>query len=230
MMATATRNGVRLMQTSRGSRFLPAAFLIAAAIALGAALAGPDTAPPPKTQAADPPPGTLLVASEAMGDPRFSHAVILVLSHNAEGAFGIVINRPLEEKPIADILAAAAGSKDDKADPDIKDTIRVFAGGPVEPELGFVVHTPDYTGERTLTVPNIVAMTPTTDVLRDIGHHKGPAKYFFALGYAGWGPGQLDDEVRHHDWFSTPGDPKLIFDDDRGELWKRALERRTQDL
>ncbi|HEY1795536.1 MAG TPA: YqgE/AlgH family protein [Stellaceae bacterium] len=218
------------MQKSWGSRFAPGTFLLVAGIALCAALPGPGAAPPPKPQAADPPPGDLLIAADTMGDPRFSHAVILILSHDADGALGIVINRPLEEKPIADILAAAASSKDREPDPDINGTIRVFAGGPVQPERGFVVHTTDYKGERTLTVPNIVAMTPTTGVLRDIGHHKGPAKYFFALGYAGWGPGQLDDEIKHHDWFSTPGDPKLIFDDDRDDLWKHALARRTQDL
>jgi putative transcriptional regulator len=218
------------MQKSWFWRFAPAAFLLAAGIALGAAQPDSDTAPPAKTQAADPPPGTLLIAAETMGDPRFSHAVILILSHDADGAFGIVINRPLEEEPIADILAAAGDAKASQDDAAIKGSIRVFAGGPVQPELGFVVHTPDYKGEGTLTVPNIVAMTPTTDVLRDIGRQKGPAKYFFALGYAGWGAGQLEDEIQHHDWFSTPGDPKLIFDDDRGELWKRALERRTQEL
>jgi putative transcriptional regulator len=218
------------MPKSCGWRFATAAFVLAAGLALGAALPGSDDAPPAKTQAADPPPGTLLIAAETMGDARFSHAVILILSHDTNGAFGIVINRPLAEKPIADILAAAEDGKGGKADTGIKGTIRVFAGGPVQPELGFVVHTPDYKGEGTLTVPNIVAMTPTTDVLRDIGHQKGPAKYFFALGYAGWGAGQLEDEIQHHDWFSTPGDPELIFDDDRGELWKRALERRTQEL
>lgn len=220
----------RAMQKSPGWRLIPAVFLIAAPIALGAALPDPNAAAPPQTAAPGPPPGDLLVASDNMGDPRFSHAVILVLANNAEGAFGIVINRPIEEKPIADILAAANGGKDDKADAGVTGKIRVFAGGPVQPELGFVVHTPDYKDDSTITVPNIVAMTPTTDVLRDIGRRKGPAKYFFALGYAGWGPGQLDDEIKHHDWYSTPGDPKLIFDDDRGDLWKRALDRRTQDL
>ena len=219
------------MQKSRAWRFWPAALLLAAAIVLGAALPGEATPPPMKMPTtADPPPGTLLIAGETMGDPRFNHAVILILVHDAGGAFGVVINRPIEEKPIADILAAADDGKGDNKDAGITGTIRVFAGGPVQPELGFVIHTPDYKGEGTITVPDIVAMTPTTDVLRDIGRQKGPAKYFFALGYAGWGAGQLEDEIQHHDWFSTPGDPKLIFDDDRGDLWKHALERRTQDL
>jgi putative transcriptional regulator len=218
------------MQKSRFWRFAPAAFLLVAGATFGAAAPSSGESPPTAAKAADPPPGDLLIASETMGDPRFSHAVILLLTHDAKGAFGIVINRPLEEKPIADILAAAGDSTGNKADPDIKGKIRIFAGGPVQPELGFVVHTPHYKVEGTITVPNIAAMTPTTDVLRDIGHRKGPDKYFFALGYAGWGPGQLDAEIQRHDWFSTPGDPKLIFDDDRGDLWKHALERRTQDL
>ncbi len=218
------------MQKSRLWRFAPVAFLLVAGVALGAAAPSAGDSPPAVATAAGPRPGDLLIASETMGDPRFSHAVILLLTHDAKGAFGIVINRPIAEKPVADILAAAADGQGKTADPDIEGKIRIFAGGPVQPELGFVVHTPDYKGEGTITVPNIVAITPTTDVLRDIGHGKGPAKYFFALGYAGWGPGQLDAEIQHHDWFSTPGDPKLIFDDDRAALWKEALARRTQDL
>ena len=212
-------------------RLIPAALLL---LGLGAALPGPGDKldeSAPSAEPADPPAGTLLIASAEIGDPRFHHAVILILKHDANGAFGVVINRPLEEKPIADLLAAVKDAKPgNRDDSGVEGTIRVFAGGPVQRGLGIVVHTPDYKRDATLTVPNLVAMTPTTEALRDIGRHKGPAKYFFALGYAGWGPGQLDAEIQHHDWFSTPGDEKLIFDDDRDGLWKEALERRTRDL
>ncbi len=73
-------------------------------------------------------------------------------------------------------------------------------------------------------------MTATKDILRDIGRHQGPEKYLFALGYAGWGAGQLEGEIARHDWFTTPGEPDLVFDEQRGQLWERALARRTREL
>jgi len=220
------------MRATRALRVIPAAFLLLAAIVLGAALPGPGQKPE-DAEPADPPAGQLLIASAQLQDPRFYHSVILILQHSAAGAFGIVINRPLEEKSIASLLEAAKDAKPGQGNGDnagVEGTIRVFAGGPVQRSLGFVVHTPDYRRDATITVPSIVAMTPTTEALRDIGHHQGPAKYFFALGYAGWGPGQLEAEIARHDWFSTPGDEALIFDEDRGELWEHALARRTREL
>jgi putative transcriptional regulator len=207
------------------------AFLLAA-VATGAADAPPTDADP-SLQAGQLLAGQLLIASAGIQDPRFSHTVILLLRHDAKGAFGIVINRPLGEQPIADILAAtvqdrtSGTSKDDKS---IEGTIRVFAGGPVQRERGFVVHSPDYRRDGTLTIDHIVAMTADPQVLRDIGHHRGPRQSFFALGYAGWGAGQLDAEMTRRDWFTTSADAQLIFDDDRDQLWERALARRTRDL
>jgi putative transcriptional regulator len=204
------------------------AFLLAA-IAAGAADA------PPTDDGPSPPAGQLLIASAGIQDPRFSHTVILLLRHDAKGAFGIVINRPLGEKRVADILAATVqdGTSDPQTPKDgkpIEGTIRVFAGGPVRRERGFVVHSPDYRRDGTLTIDHVVAMTADTQVLRDIGHHRGPKQSFFALGYAGWGAGQLDAEMARRDWFTTSADAQLIFDDDRDQLWERALARRTRDL
>lgn len=221
------------MRATRLSRLIPAAFLLVAGIWLGAA--APVAGDKPATATADPPAGDLLIASATIQDPRFSHTVILLLRHNGEGAFGLVINRPLAEKSIASLLADAEGTGKEGAGKPGKDgavagTIEVFAGGPVQPELGFVVHTPDYRRAATLTLDHIVAMTATTEVLRDIGHHHGPKKYFFALGYAGWGPGQLEAEMARHDWFTTPADENLIFDVDRGDLWQQTLDRRTRQL
>lgn len=226
------------MRATRLSRLIPAAFLLVAGIWLGAA--APVAGDKPATATADPPAGDLLIASATIQDPRFSHTVILLLRHNGEGAFGLVINRPLAEKSIASLLADAEGTgkegtgKEGAGKPGkdgaVAGTIQVFAGGPVQPELGFVVHTPDYRRAATLTLDHIVAMTATTEVLRDIGHHHGPKKYFFALGYAGWGPGQLEAEMARHDWFTTPADENLIFDVDRGDLWQQALDRRTRQL
>lgn len=169
--------------------------------------------------------GQLLIAAPTMGDPRFSHAVILMVRHDEEGAFGIVINRPIGERPIATLLEAIGDS-----DPDVEGTVQVFAGGPVQPELGFVIHSAEYRRTETLDIDARVAMTASRQVLRDIGHNRGPEKSLFALGYAGWGPGQLEGELARHNWFTTPEEPRLIFDDDRERLWDEAMARRIRDL
>jgi putative transcriptional regulator len=164
-----------------------------------------------------------------MQDPRFHHSVILLLRHDASGAFGVAINRPLGERPIAALLADS-GSGGDTGDRGIEGTIRVFLGGPVEPQYGFVIHGGDYRRPETLRLENGIAMTATKEVLRDIGHHQGPEKYLFALGYSGWGAGQLEGEIARHDWFTAPADPDLVFDEERGAVWERALARRTREL
>ena len=169
--------------------------------------------------------GQLLIASPNIGDPRFAHTVILMVKHDKEGALGIVINRPVGDKSIASLLEAPGEDVSD-----IEGTLRVFAGGPVQPELGFVVHSAEYRRDDTIDVDGRVAMTASRQILRDIGHHRGPEKTLFALGYAGWGPGQLDAELARHDWFTAPEEPKLIFDDDRANLWDDAMARRTREL
>ena len=148
-----------------------------------------------------------------------------MVRHDKDGAFGIVINRPVGERSIASLLEATGDN-----DPDVEGSVRVFAGGPVQPELGFVVHSAEYRRAETLDVDGRVAMTASRQVLRDIGHNRGPEKSLFALGYAGWGPGQLEGELARHDWFTAPEEPKLIFDDDRDNLWDDAMARRTRDL
>jgi putative transcriptional regulator len=199
-------------------RLLPAAPLLAVLL-LGAPTAADD---PPATESLA---GQLLIASPNIGDPRFAHAVILMVKHDKEGAFGIIINRPFAEKSIASLLE---GPGEDVSG--IEGTLRVFAGGPVQPELGFVVHSAEYRRDDTIEVDEHVAMTASRQILRDIGHHRGPVKTLFALGYAGWGPGQLENELARHDWFTAPEEPKLIFDDDRAGLWEDAMARRTREL
>jgi putative transcriptional regulator len=169
--------------------------------------------------------GQLLIAAPTMGDPRFSHSVILMIRHDKDGALGIVINRPVGERSIALLLEATGDS-----DPDVEGSVRVFAGGPVQPEVGFLIHTAEYHRTETLDIDSHVAMTASRQALRDIGHNHGPEKSLFALGYAGWGPGQLEDEMARQDWFTTPENPKLVFDDDRENLWDDAMARRTREL
>lgn len=190
---------------------------IAALIVLGAA--------PPDHADTNSLAGQLLIAAPTIGDPRFTHTVILMIRHDQEGAFGIVINRLVGERPIAELLEATG---DD--DPSVSGSVRVFAGGPVQPELGFVVHSAEYRHAGTVDVDGHVAMTASREILRDIGHHQGPEKSLFVFGYTGWGPGQLEGEMARHDWFTTPEEPKLVFDEDRANLWEEAMARRTREL
>ena len=171
--------------------------------------------------------GQLLIATPQMGDPRFAHTVILMVRHEAAGALGIVLNRPVAARSLADLLAAIGRPVDGVAG-----TIRVFVGGPVEPGAGFIVHSGEYQGggRDRMDVDGRLAVSLDPDVLADIGHGKGPAKALFALGYAGWGPGQLEGEMARRDWFTAPASPRLVFDEDREKLWDVAMSLRTRDL
>jgi putative transcriptional regulator len=169
--------------------------------------------------------GQLLIAAPTIGDPRFAHTVILIIRHDKNGAFGVVINRPVGERSISSLLEATGDS-----DPDAMGSVQVFAGGPVQPGLGFVVHSAEYHREETIDVDSRVAMTASRQIVRDIGHNQGPKKSLFAFGYAGWAPAQLEGEIARHDWFTTPEEPKLIFDDERDNLWEDAMAHRTREL
>ena len=169
--------------------------------------------------------GQLLIASPEIGDPRFDHAVILMVRHDKEGAFGIIVNRPIEDRSLADLLREMG-----EHDTGIDGSIRVFAGGPVEPGIGFVVHSADYHRAETLDIDGRVAMTSSREILHDIGRHKGPLKFLVAFGYAGWGPGQLENELAQHGWFTSPEDSQLTFDDNRARVWETAMARRARDL
>jgi putative transcriptional regulator len=193
-----------------------------AATLLAAVLLGPTAADPPEIASLT---GQLLIASPNIGDPRFAHTVILIVKHDKDGALGITINRPRGERSIASLLEAQGEDVSG-----IEGTLRIFAGGPVQPELGFVVHSTEYRRDETIEVDEHVAMTASRQILRDIGHNRGPEKTLFALGYAGWGPGQLEGELARHDWFTAPEEPKLIFDDDRANLWEDAMAHRTREL
>ena len=200
------------------------AALLTAAAMIGVVAAMADDAPP----VVDPPAGQLLIASAEMQDPRFQRTVILLLKHDSSGAFGIVINRPLGKRPLAAFLSEMDGKDAQKGT--IEGSIPVFLGGPVQPQLGFVVHSGEYRHPETLVVGDELAMTANREVLRDIGRHQGPAKYLFALGYAGWGAGQLEDEIARRGWFTAPAAPDLVFDAERDTVWEKALARRAREL
>jgi putative transcriptional regulator len=194
--------------------------LIVVPAALFAAPSDPTGAPPVPSLK-----GQLLIATPAMRDPRFDHAVILMVWHDRDGALGIVINRPVGEKPLVDILAAF-GKKDVTA----SGNVPVFLGGPVQLEAGFVIHGTDYRRPETLAIDTRLAATSAGEVLEDIARNQGPAKSLIAFGYAGWAPGQLENELSRNAWYTAPADPGIVFDDDREKVWEHAVARRTQDL
>jgi putative transcriptional regulator len=169
--------------------------------------------------------GQLLIATPSISDPRFHQAVILMVRHDQKGALGIVINRPLADRSLGSLLGASGDEG-----PAVTGSVRTFAGGPVQPEIGFVVHSSDYRRADTIDIDGRVAMTSSREILRDIGNKQGPAKSLIAFGYAGWGPGQLEGELAQRFWFTTPMDTTLVFDRERDKVWDDAMKRRTQDL
>jgi putative transcriptional regulator len=169
--------------------------------------------------------GQLLIATPAIADPRFHQAVILMVRHDQKGALGIVINRPLADRSLGSLLGASGD-----AGTAVTGSVRIFAGGPVQPETGFVLHSSDYRRADTIDIDGGVAMTSSREILRDMGNKQGPAKSLIAFGYAGWGPGQLEGELAQRFWFTTPIDATLVFDRERDKVWDDAMKRRTQDL
>jgi putative transcriptional regulator len=169
--------------------------------------------------------GQFLVATPSMEDPRFARTVILMARHNKDGAFGLIINRPAAERPLSQLLEALG----EKGSP-VSGTVRLFAGGPVQPELGFVMHSPDYMGPQTLEVDGHVSVTMSLDILRDIGAGKGPQKSLITFGYAGWAPGQLENEMTENGWLNCEADSELIFGTDIDKKYERAMRKLGIDL
>jgi putative transcriptional regulator len=203
------------------------ALLALAALMLPVLLTG--AVAPTATEPAAPPAGgsltgQLLIASPDMRDPRFDHAVIVVVRHDRDGALGLVINMPVGERPLAEILAeiGETGAGDVK--------VPVFVGGPVQTEVALVLHSAEYRGSGTLAIDGRLAVTGDRQILRDMAAKTGPQKSLLCLGYAGWAPGQLDAEMEHNVWFTAPEDPALVFDAARDKVWDLAMARRTRDL
>src|SRR5581483_10143823 len=162
--------------------------------------------------------GQLLIAMPTMRDPRFARTVIYMCAHTAEGAMGIVVNRLIGTLSFNDLLKQlgldAAEANDGR---------KVHFGGPVETSRGFVLHSADKLEEGSLLVDDEVALTSTTDILRSIVAGEGPRRSLLALGYAGWGPGQLDAELQANSWLNVAADEAIVFGDDFKDKWQRAL-------
>jgi putative transcriptional regulator len=166
--------------------------------------------------------GQMLIAMPGIGDPRFERALLLVCAHDPTHAMGLAVNRPVEGMSLADLLKRL----------EVKSTAHVphhdvLIGGPVERERGFVLHTNDYSaGETSLPVGETLTITATREVLEAIADPlKAPRRALLALGYAGWGAGQLEHEIRDNVWLTCPADEDLIFDDDHLTKWSRALAK-----
>ncbi len=165
--------------------------------------------------------GQLLVAMPGMPDARFAKSVIYMCAHNADGSMGLVVNRVLESLTFPELLEQLNIDTSMLACPDV----HVHFGGPVETGRGFVLHTNDYTMDGTLDVDGGISLTATIDILRAIASGSGPARRLLALGYAGWGPGQLDSEIRANGWLTVSADPELVFETDLHTKWERAMAK-----
>ena len=164
--------------------------------------------------------GQLLIAMPGMRDERFAKSVIYMCAHSEEGAMGLVLNQRLDSLTFAELISQL--ELDEKH---LSRDVPVHFGGPVESGRGFVLHTSDYQQDATLEVVNGVALTATVEILKAIAQGKGPQKSLLALGYAGWGPGQLDMEIRANGWLQVPSDSEIIFDIEPNTKWARAIQR-----
>lgn len=163
--------------------------------------------------------GKLLIAMPGMGDPRFAHAVVFICAHSDEGAMGLIVNKPTTDLRLSDLLEQLQIDSGDGA----RD-LPVHFGGPVEHGRGFVLHDYGYHSSiSTLDVNDQFGMTATLDILEDLAEGRGPSKVVIALGYAGWGPGQLEAELAENAWLTCEAGAELVFDTADSGKWEAAL-------
>ncbi|MDN3565865.1 YqgE/AlgH family protein [Paeniroseomonas aquatica] len=168
--------------------------------------------------------GQVLVAMPNMQDPRFARTVICLCAHSPEGAMGIIVNKPLDGMSFDDLL------KQLELEPvPPQRRIRLCQGGPVEGGRGFVLHTNDWTSDGSLEVTKDLALTASVDILKAIAGGGGPRSGVLALGYAGWGPGQLEDEIQANSWLSVNPDETLIFGEADDQKWRQAMAKLKVD-
>ena len=177
--------------------------------------------------------GQMLIAMPTMGDERFARSLIYVCAHSSEGAMGIVVNQPAANIKFPDLLvqldvipAAELIQLPRKAG-----TVKVLKGGPVETGRGFVLHSADFFIENsTLPIDNGICLTATVDILKAIAHGEGPQSAVLALGYAGWSPGQLENEIQENGWLNCDADSELIFGTDVEAKYEKAMRKLGIDL
>ncbi len=169
--------------------------------------------------------GKLLVATSEMGDPRFAKTVIYMVAHDASGAMGLIVNRPIGNIDYAELLAGLG------IEPvEIEGTTDLHYGGPVDERRGFALHSADFKGVSTLTVDDRMAMSSQLEVVGAIAADEGPRDALLVFGYAGWGPRQLEGEIEDGGWVVVPSSDALVFGPDNETKWKRALASHAIDL
>ncbi len=166
-----------------------------------------------------------LIAMPALTDPNFFHAVTYICEHNEEGAMGIMVNRPIELQ-LTDVFEQL----DIKVTDGNLSEQHVYIGGPVQTDRGFVLHTATSTWDSTLKVAPEISVTTSRDILEAIAIGKGPDQALVALGYAGWGPGQLESEIAGNAWLSGPADNNIIFRLENGARWQAAADLLGVDI
>lgn len=177
--------------------------------------------------------GQMLIAMPAMGDERFSRAVIYVCAHSSEGAMGIIVNHPAPNINFPDLLVQLEVIPENELIqlPPTAGSVKVLKGGPVETGRGFVLHSADFFIENsTLPIDDGICLTATLDILKAIARGAGPESAVLALGYAGWAPGQLETEIQHNGWLHCPADPELIFGGDTEGKYEKAMRKIGIDL
>jgi putative transcriptional regulator len=157
--------------------------------------------------------GRLLLAMPGMFDQRFDHSVIAMCMHDENGAFGVGIGHVREGIRLHSLLEEL------DIDPGEAPDCAVLNGGPVEPTRGFVLHSHDWGGQGTVEVAGLCALSASLDILRAIAEGRGPSQWLIALGYAGWGPGQLDNEMRHHGWYAADAHGEVLFETRYADRW-----------
>jgi putative transcriptional regulator len=162
--------------------------------------------------------GQLLLAMPGIGDPRFEKAVIAMCSHDESGALGIGLGRIVPRISFHNLLEQL-----DIA-PGVAPDVPIHLGGPVEPQRGFLLHSPDWGGSDSMHVGDRWVLTATLDILRAIADGRGPTRWIAALGYAGWGAGQLEQELCSNGWFATPGSDALLYECDVNSRWSAAFQ------
>ncbi|MEQ8655601.1 MAG: YqgE/AlgH family protein [Kiloniellales bacterium] len=163
--------------------------------------------------------GQILIAMPGMSDTRFQRSVVYICAHNEEGAMGLVVNKLIDSLTFDELLQQL-----DIENPKPGQKIDVHFGGPVEAGRGFVLHSAEYQQDSTLQVDERIAMTATLDILRDIAAGEGPKRHLFALGYAGWGPGQLDSELQANGWLTADANETLVFSAELSDKWDGAIK------
>ena len=164
--------------------------------------------------------GQLLIAMPGMRDERFFKTVIYMCAHTEEGAMGLVLNQVMDSLSFPDLLEQLGIDEGNAGE-----SVPIHFGGPVEAGRGFVLHSAEYQQDATLEVDDGVALTATVDILKASARGYGPRQNLLALGYAGWGPGQLDDEIRANGWLQAPADHELIFGGDQETKWERSIAK-----